>query len=383
MSTGKLIAGRGHDTRVLDEPSVFVTSESSLLEGGGGVQWCTREYISTLHAVFRQVSCLGFAVDRRPVARFLRLALASPFRHVHHPQTVGEIIRKADALNTTWILLNNMDAAVLAPRLKAARKDFKLIYLSHGTELVDEVNNLRIFGDEASSLRRSSRWYGRLVELELSVRRSLDAVVCISEDDQVFERWLGAKQTEFIPRQVPVREIKLRPVIGRVGTVSTLDHGPNIDGLRQLATHLDTKPGVELRLVGGPDHVGRTLAARHRSIRFLGRLSEPELTKEAESWAAFVNPIFCQARGASTKVATALGWGLAVLTTPQGARGYRWDTEALPLSDSPMSLAARCVEFASLSADGRMRADVVTRLAPTVGEAADMIRQLLSRLSPG
>lgn len=361
---------------------LFVSNAGFLQSGGGGVQWCTREYLETLKAAWTSVSTLAFEIDRRPVARICRLLFPSPFQHLHHPRLIEEIITKVRSIDAEWVFLNNVDAAVLAPRLRAAKPDLKIAYLSHGVELTDVVNNLRLAKDSFASADRSSRWLGDLIKLEIAIRSAVDVVICISEEDRIFEHWLGSVRTLFIPRQVVRKRLPLRPVAGRIGTVSTLDHGPNLDGICQLAKELDRVGSLELRLVGGPDKMGRELDSQFRSIRYLGRLSNSDLEGEAATWSAFVNPIFCQARGASTKVATALSWGLPVLTTSTGARGYRWGPSLLPLSDTPAQLAKLCHQVASLErADHWFEAaKALAQQAPGVEESAAALRDFLGAM---
>lgn len=343
------------------------------------MQWCTREYIDTIKTAWNCVTMLPFGFDRRLSSRALRRLFPSPFRYLQQPSLVKEIVTTVHSLGIDCIFLNNMDAAVLAPGLRAAGLKHKIVYLSHGVELTDVINNLRMNNDFAASADRSSRWLGDLIKLEISIRSAVDAVVCISEEDRIFEYWLGAPKTVFLPRQVGRNNLELKPVQGRVGTVSTLDHGPNMDGIRQLAEQLDRIGGVDLRLIGGPYQLGRDLQDRFRSISYLGRLTDAELEYEAATWGAFVNPIFCQARGASTKVATALGWGLPVLTTPQGARGYRWNRDTLPLSESVESLADVCRDAATAGFQSALsnRAATIANLAPSCDETATMLRDFL------
>ena len=359
---------------------LFVSNASFLQSGGGGVQWCTREYLDTLNTTWNSVATVSFEIDRRPVARIYRRLFPLPFHNLHHPRLIDEILGKAKSLEAEWVFLNNVDAAVLAPRLRTAEPNLKIAYLSHGVELTDVVNNLRLAKDFMLSADRSSQWLGDLIKLEISIRKAVDAVICISDEDRIFEQWLGAARTLFIPRQVVRSRLTLQPVAGRIGTVSTLDHGPNLDGIRQLALELEGAEGIELRLVGGPENMGRELESRFRSIRYLGRLTNAELEDEAATWCVFANPIFCQARGASTKVATALGWGLPVLTTPQGARGYRWDDDALPRVETVKELARLAIEvsLAGQQSNWKARAIQISKLAPSTDESGKLLRQFLS-----
>lgn len=358
--------------------ALFVSNDRFLEAGGGGVQWCTREYRETLAWAWPSLSTVSFKIDRAPLTRLKRRFFPAPLRHLHSSDLVAGIARRAEELDTRLIFLNNIDAAALAPALREQNSKFKLIYLSHGAELTDVVNNMRLSESTGLEVAASSGWLGDLIKAEIAIRRSIDAVMCISEEDEVFEHWLGAENAFFVPRQIPRSPLNRRPIRGRIGTVATLDHGPNLDGIERLAAAMDRSDELEFRVVGGPAAIGHRLANHHRRVVYLGRLDDEELREEAVTWSLFVNPIFCQARGASTKVATALGWGLPVLTTPFGARGYRWNSKALPLSRTAELLNTECVRFSLGIVDGSERAEAVASLAPTRGEAAGLIVDCLA-----
>ncbi len=367
------------------QPVLFVTPRAFLTPaGGGGVQWCTREYHATLTAAGFAVHDLPFDIDRSPLARVLRRLRPCPYKNRVPRGFVAHVASQARRLGARWCFLNNTDALGLAAELRQAAPDLRLVFLSHGVELTDVVNNLRLAPETAPREQHSPLWLGRLLREEIRLRAALHGTVVISEPDLLAEEWLGSRAVACLPRAVPSAPLPLAPVAGRVGCVATLDHGPNLHGLRLFAAALAAHPGVRLRLVGGPDSVGRELAARHPAIDYLGRLDDASLHLEAATWRAFVNPIFCPARGASTKVATALGWGLPVLTTPHGARGYRWPADTLPLADDPAALAALAARVATAPdpAPWTAAADSIRRAAPDLAQSAALLGDLLARIAP-
>ncbi|MBA3848436.1 MAG: hypothetical protein C0502_00390 [Opitutus sp.] len=363
-------------------PAIFVTHRAYLAEGGGGAQWCTREYRRTLQSAGFALEDVVFASRRDLLARLRAKIRPSPEGELHSGAIARAVATRVAEIGARWCFLNNSDAGLLAPRIRALRPELRLVFLSHGVELTDAVNNLRLAPESLPAARRGPGFLSRLLRAEIRQRQALDASVCIAEPDERLEDWLGAPRTLFLPRQVPVDELPHAPLAGRVGCVATLDHGPNRDGLEQLASALTRHSGVTLRLVGGPLSAGRDLARRHPAIDYRGRLDDAALRAEAATWCAFANPIFCAARGASTKVATALGWGLPVFTTPQGARGYRWPAGTLPLAGSAAELAALLAAAATAkdSSDWRARAAAVRATAPTAEESADQLRAFLQSL---
>lgn len=346
------------------------------------MQWCTFEYLETIHSAGISTRNILYDAPRDWPTRLKRRLFPSPYRGFHSPKLVREILQAADYENANIIFLNNTDAVAMAPALRAARSDLKLFFLSHGVEITDVVNNLRIAPETMPGYQKDSRWLGKLVKTELKIREALDGVFCLSKEDVAFEQWLGSQRVQFIPRQIKPNPLNLNPVKGRVGIVGSFDHGPNLHGLRLLAKALSAESKVELRMVGGPEKIGLSLQDIFKGVTYLGRLSEEDLAKEAASWCAFVNPIFCHARGASTKVATALGWGLPVLTTSIGARGYIWDHNLIPLRDTPAELAAECKQVAESDNLGLLfqKAHQLANLAPSVEQAAAKIGDFLATL---
>lgn len=360
---------------------LFVTNENYMEPTGGGVQLCSREYLRTLEGCGFEIHQIAYSIDRSLRARLRRKLQPHPFGSIHPAGLVQRIVEKAEQTKARWVFLNNAEANALAPKIRSRAPELKLIFLSHGVELTDEVNALRL--DPASLPRHRHRpsWFGKLLFAELQQRAAIDGTVCISTEDVIFEKWLGCPSVLFIPRSISHHPLEFSPMLGRVGTVSTLNHVPNLDGIRQFATALRGTE-VTLRLVGGPEKIGCQLQLDFPNIVYCGKLSDEGLRQEAATWCAFVNPVFCQARGASTKVATALGWGLPVLTTMQGSRGYLWNSELLPLAKSPRELAEACkaVALDKRSEEWRLRASSIVDLAPNTVEASALLYEFLVTL---
>jgi hypothetical protein len=311
-----------------------------LLVGSGGVQVCTHEFLELFRTIDPALELVTYATDQGLPARLLRRLFPSPYHRLIDRTQLRRCLNRLRQSGTTVLLLNNADALALAPLLRRALPRLRLVYLSHGPVVTDVVNGWRLPLPGQGRRRLFDATPGRVLDEDLRLRGHLDGTVSISASDDAMEDWLGSPAHVWIPRPIAARPIRLQPLPGRIGCVSTLNHAPNHDGLVRLARALDARGEVQLRLVGGPEALGRRLARCHPSIVYLGRLSDAELAEEMVSWRAVVNPIFCQARGCSMKVKTALEQGLPVLTTPSGARGYGWDPQALPLGATPDALAA-------------------------------------------
>jgi hypothetical protein len=365
----------------LKTSAIFLSPSHYLSLTGGGVQWCTQDYLETVkHAGFVSEVCT-YSTDRSIRARLLRRLYPQPFRNEHSSQTIAQVIAHCQRVQARYLFLNNISALSIAPFVRHSLPETKMVFLSHGVESTDHLNSLRLCPETLPSWKRGPKWIGRMLLEETRQRDNIDGVVCISEEDMVFEKWLGAQRTCFIPRSITLKPLKWRPQENRVGTVSTLDHPPNLDGIRKLAASLRNYPQVRFRIVGGPPAIGRQLQSSFEAIEYVGALTDENLQAEASTWCGFVNPIFCQARGASTKVATALGWGLPLLTTPTGTRGYVWSDHLMPRVETPDALAQIVSETianppARLAANARRLAE----MAPSLEEAGKRLRSFVESM---
>lgn len=323
----------------------FFTNDC-LLVGSGGVQVCTQEFLELFRAIDPAIELVTYATDQGLPLRLRRRLFPSSHHRLINQFQLRRCLNQLRHAGTTVLLLNNSDALALAPPLRRALPGLRLVYLSHGPVVTDVVNSRRLPMPGERRRRLFNATPGRVLDEDLRLRSYIDATVSISASDDAMENWLGSPAHIWIPRPIMARPARLQPLPGRIGCVSTLNHAPNHDGLVRLARALDARGGVQLRLVGGPEKLGRRLSDAHSSISYLGRLSDAELAKEMVTWRGVVNPIFCLARGCSMKVKTALEQGLPVLTTPIGARGYAWDPQALPLGDTPEALAGLVTQVA-------------------------------------
>ena len=353
----------------------FLTNDC-LLAGAGGVQICTQEFLALFQAIDSRLALVTYSTDQGLPARMRRRLWPSPYQRLIARGELRCCLKSIRKAGSTVLLLNNSDALALAPLLRRALPAYRLVYLSHGPVVTDEVNIQRLplpGGGRRRLFRFTPGW---VLDQDLWLRRHIDATVSISASDDTMEAWLGSPAHLWIPRPIAARLLNLRPIPGRIGCVSTLNHAPNHDGLVRLARALDARGSVTLRLVGGPESLGHRLARCHPSIDYLGPLSDEALAEEIVTWRAFVNPIFCQARGCSMKVKTALEQGLPVLTTPVGARGYNWDPLALPLSVSPDALAEQIWQVALHDKPYLEALAGAARIAALAPPAADVVARV-------
>jgi hypothetical protein len=122
------------------------------------------------------------------------------------------------------------------------------------------------------------------------------------------------------------------------------------------------------------------LAKNYPIVQYLGRLEEAELRVEAETWNAFLNPIFCNPRGCSTKLASAIAWCIPVITTPAGHRGYHWREGKLIVAMDAVQFACKCIEVCDGLRAKMARAEVikVSRSSPSRQEVAAKFKELIN-----
>lgn len=364
----------------MNERLLFISNQGYLGDSEGGVQWCTKEYVNTLRYSGFRILFQAYQPRRDLIAKIARRLWPRPFSDVVPINFTSRVVRLAEDKGIHWIALNNSEAAAFAVPLRQRLPNVRILLLSHGAEIIDELNLNRLHSSLLPRSRRSPSWLGKVLLSEVAQRQAIDAVLCISDEDVLFERWLGSSHILFLPRQITPMPVPHRPIRGRVGTVSTLNHTPNRHGIELLARHLKGSE-VELRIVGTPELIGKSLQASFPCIHYCGSLSGKDLEDEVSTWNAFVNPVFCQARGASTKVATALAWGLPVLSTPQGIRGYIWDRDLLPVAESPQQMATLLQRLINHDdpTKGFEAAQRLRSLAPSSSEVVARLQAFLQR----
>jgi hypothetical protein len=371
-----MATGRAH--------ALHVGHNNTFCAEGGGVQVCCREYAAALKEAGLELHTVayefGASIYRRLVNR-----LSPRLSDLRVPPGLAERIecgiRDHDA---TIVFFNQNVFPALSRRLKQVFPGVKQVLLSHGAEAIDFCLEQRIRqrrGTENRSRDVVERMVGREILDEIEQRRWIDAVLTLSPFEVEFERLLGARDAIWLPRTIMDAELTSRPTDGRVGCVSTLNHPPNLDGLETLFDELGGRVPAHFRfrLVGQPRARGESLAARYPFVEYVGPLPDSDLRAEAATWCCFVHPMFVPAKGCSTKLGVALGWGLPIATTELGVRGYVWDFAIAPVARSPSELAslvlARC--SSSRFEERRSATRGIVRITPSIGGIAVDIRRFL------
>lgn len=369
--------------RVRNPRALFVTNRQHIGSAAGGVQTCSREYLAVLSQAGFTTEILEVDVDSSPSARVGRMLVTSPYRGCIASKDLRRL--KSAAAETDFIFLNQVNLAGGLPSLpRGAEVRKKTVLLSHGAEVTDLVHVVRA-RNTLPITARLRPWPMMALQTvfidEMNSRSGIGAAVCLSAFDAEFERWLGVPKATWLPRMVTPNPLDWRPKLNRFGFIGTLDHAPNLEGLVSVLRAAQNKSpqDFDIRIVGGPPRIGRWLSAEFEMVTYLGSLSEIQLSEEAASWSAFLNPIFCKARGCSTKLATGMAWEIPIVTTTVGRRGYVFNDLDMIVADSAsdfINRMAELVDFARLSAarEGVRRA---SQSAPSLRESAIRLRDFL------
>lgn len=363
---------------------VFVTQPGFVSAPiGGGVQACTAEFVALFQAAGYELRFHDIQQQRDLLTRARlrwKLEAYGGYDFASHARAIS-----AAAPPDVVVALNQMDIAPLARYIHRRDPRRPVVALSHGNASGDFLHeSLAAARGAPGRLRDRWRLGAQLGHESDLLQHDVDLVVCISETEEAIARWLGARHVLTVPRVFTPDPLPWQPVAGRIGVVTTVDHYPNRAGVERLAAALAaSQPAsstLRLRLVGGGTAAARALERRYPFIEYLGPLDDAGLRAEAATWSLFVHPLFWHARGASMKLATAIGWGLPIATTPAGRRGYVWGDGALIEAVEPGELAARILAaLADRPALDRAREQTlrIAQSGPSVADYAARLRDEL------
>jgi glycosyltransferase involved in cell wall biosynthesis len=370
--------------------SLFLSHQNALKPGGGGQQHCTSEYHQTFEAAGFELVDVTFDTDRSFMTRLRRKLRPAVYANLVPANYFTQVAEAINEQQPSIIFCNTYDLVPFARRLKnQVSSQTRLVLLSHGLASVDAIHAARVRRngtDCGYSKPVPERWIGKMIHVETESLPYFDHVFCLASFETEICRWLGARSVSWLPRMIPNKQVLTwNPTGNRIGCVGTFDHPPNLEGLVKFCQALQVLEtnGLRLRVVTRSHAVAADLRAHYSFVDDLGSLEDTNaLEAEAATWSAFVHPLFCYAMGCSTKIAIAFSWGLPVLTTTAGLRGYTWSEGNLPLFNSPSEMANAALAALDLSRAIAMRDEVMkaARSTPSLTEVAVQIRRDLSVL---
>jgi glycosyltransferase involved in cell wall biosynthesis len=367
--------------------AIFLTHPQALRsEITGGVQLCSQEF----HTIIEGISDIALEDYFVPYTR--RIGQRVAIRLGMENYSMYDVRKDAPALleyirqHKIDLVFINMSSMVryARPIREAFGASVKIILLSHGNHSGDFLHLVTKPMGRPSAFRRmlDRVRLGLLISTEAEHRvRYLDGVVALSDTERQIENWFGGKKVAFLPRRLYADFLDHAPVAGRVGFVGRLDHPPNRQGLAMLLDELGRLDhrALAIRLVGAPESWGRELQKEYPFIEYLGELSDADLEKEVASWSVFLNPVWWYSTGASTKLARAISWGVPIVTSTAGMRGYDWKQGVLMVADTPAEMAAVLLKVATDPERVRYWADQ-TRLIAVNGPSGDDLASLIMGL---
>ena len=364
--------------------ALFLSHQHALDGGGGGQQQCSREYQQVLRSAGFDLLDVTFDTDRTWRTRLRRKFRPEPYANLIPQDFLARVDVALREHNPSFVFCNLYNFIPLGPVLREMMpKTTKLVILSHGLASVDEVHASRIAREPFAAMhlpKVSDSWIGRMIQSEARGLPAFDHVFCLAEFEVEICRWLGARSVSWWPRTLSAEHfLPWKPKGDRIGIVGTLDHPPNLEGVELFcaALHsLEIGP-LRLRLVTRSRKIATDLQSRYPFVDVLGPLEEREAVKaEASTWNAFIHPIFCHAMGCSTKVATGLEWGLPVLTSTAGLRGYECHDGALPTFNNPVDLAGAAIEMLDIVRATEARREILNtvRLSASLADVAGRMR---------
>ncbi len=312
------------------EKVLFITNEifldNTLPEGG--VRLCTNDYIKLLRTKF-DVVLFNIKFNKSLIFRLKAKLGIDVFEDYYKEDYQSQLffIIEINKINKIFINLSNASDLSFVIRKKYF-DSVKIILCSHGFEAGDFLHQTVRFKHFLSFVKNiTAPWrLGKILQKELQYRlHSFDLVLTVSEIEQSIEYWLGAKNVFFVPRIFEPNFIKWRPVIGRVGFMADISHSPNYLGLLLLCEAIENagySDKINVRVVGQNCSNLELLCKRFSFISKLGYLSNKNLINEVSTWMYFLNLVFYYSKGVSTKLAKGINWGLPVLSTYPGNRGY-------------------------------------------------------------
>jgi glycosyltransferase involved in cell wall biosynthesis len=189
-------------------------------------------------------------------------------------------------------------------------------------------------------------------ELERRAVQGAHAVTYCSEADaQVLREMFGEFQGVSVPNGVSLPEKRAEPgnVLLFVGSV----YQPNIDAAQRLINLAPQLPDFEIVIAGPCSHFVQNLQP---NVQLLGAVSDRKLDELFRQSVAFVN-LVSHGSGTHLKVGRALAYGVPVISSQIGARGY---SSPIVTNEIPGTLAEVVKDWQTFSDQAKAEAETLT-----------------------
>lgn len=319
------------------EKILFITNKLFIDETmpEGGVRYCTKDYIDLLQTKFEMV-LFPISFNRSLLFR-IKSKLGVDVLEDHNPKDFKDaLFAIIEEKKIKKIFLNLSTASFISQIIKEKFGDsVKVILCSHGIEGGDFLHNSVRFKALAPKIHQSTSPYrlGKILQKELIFRINyIDLVLTVSEIEVAIEKWIGAKKVFFVPRIFAADFISWKPEMGKIGFIGDLNHYPNYYGLLKLCESIAKKniaEKVAIQVVGKESKNLQSIIEKYPFVHALGYLDNDQLKIEAATWMYYLNLVFYYSKGVSTKLAKGMNWGLPIISTEAGNRGYNFNKGAV------------------------------------------------------
>ena len=320
----------------------FLSNEKFLDESipAGGVKQCTDEYRTLLKSQYAlQIFSVKYRQDWK--YRFRKKLGVSSYED-YKIESYRSKLEGIIGSGVSIFFLNLTNTAPFAALIKSINKSATVILCSHGNESGDFLHDT-VLHNKFKGLNRKFAFYnlGKLIATESFQRQYIDLVLSVSPIESAIENWLGASSVYMVPRSLVNHSLETKFIPGRIGFFSDLSHEPNFYGISKLCESIEAVGGTTIKLVlaGGGQLRAERLCSQFPFVEYAGYLPDLEFEKELSTWSFALNPVFYYSRGVSTKLGKSLSYGLPVISTSAGLRGYEWRDGELPLAESPDEMA--------------------------------------------
>jgi hypothetical protein len=349
---------------------------------------CTKNYINLLEKCKIDIEILTTSPKLSRVEKLKNKIVKRPYRKYDNENIYQKVSSKIEKDEIEILILNQVNLTKIGAEVKKRlEKNVKVIVLSHGNESGDElheaVRRVRKKGTSIAKAADATQLGWMLLEEAQMFTEAVDLMLCMSEIEEHINAWLGASESMVVPRIFEPSFLDRSPVQGRVGFVGSLKHLPNTEGIRRVLTALESEDipeSLDIRIVGGPPEEGSHLETSFDTVTYCGRLPQEDFKSEAATWGLFLNPIWWYARGATTKLAQAIEWGIPAVTTKPGMRGYTWSKGNIPVADTPEAMARLIIQTTEEPSILTEWAEDVRTVAKNGPSVADLATELSSHL---
>jgi len=315
----------------------------------GGVKFCTQEYIDLIETKF-EIILFPVQLKSSFIYRFKKKAGLSAYEEYKvskYERQLKDVIKEN---NIQYVFLNLTNTITYSKLIKELCPSVKIVLCSHGNESGDFLHEMVLHKKQYGFKKIAAQYLlGKMLSTESTYRKYIDLVLTVSDVELNIEKWLGSENVYMVARTITGDMIDHHPAKGRIGFFADLSHVPNYYGIIRICNELKklNTSEIELRLVGGQKIIGKSLEDEFSFLSYLGYLAEKELQEEMSTWTFSLNPVFYYSRGVSTKLGKSLRWGLPVITTTKGMRGYKWRQGEILNCDTAKEMATLIMQHAN------------------------------------